>query len=67
MLGFMGTWVLGFFLDRVVKVQDAQERIAVKRSPIWKENFTHHNEIDQKVGHLVKKVEKIEKILERKL
>lgn len=63
-LGFAGTWVLGYFLDKVVRVQDAQEKIAFKRSPIWKENFSHHNLHKTKINEVHKKLEQIEKIVE---
>jgi len=63
-LGFLGTWVLGYFLDRVVRVQDAQEKIAFKRSPIWKENFIHHDKHNNKIIEVYKKLDQIEKIVE---
>lgn len=48
-LGFLGTWFLGYFLDRFVKIQDAQERVALKRSPLWQDNFDHHDEHNKKL------------------
>jgi len=62
-LGFIGTWILGYFLDKVVRVQDAQEKIAFKRSPIWQENFNHHHNHKSKINEVNKKLEKIEKIV----
>lgn len=62
-LGFFGTWILGYFLDKVVKVQDATEKITLKRSPIWKENFDHHGNLDQKISEVNRKLEKIEQLL----
>ena len=64
-LGLFSTWFLGYFLDRVIKVQDAQERISLKRSPIWRENFEHHDELGSKMDMLIKKIEVLEKKLEK--
>lgn len=63
LLGFTGTWVLGYFLDKVVRVQDAQEKIAFKRSPIWKENFNHHDIHYKKIEEVHKKIDNLEKII----
>lgn len=64
LLGFIGTWILGYFLDKVVKVQDAQEKVALKRSPIWKENFNHHLKHKDKIDQVHKKLDQIEKLVE---
>jgi len=58
-MGFTGTWILGYFLDKIVRVQDASERVAFKRSPIWKENFNHHNQINRKIEKINRKVDTI--------
>ena len=65
--GLLGTWFLGYFLDRVVRVQDIQEKVYLKRSPIWKENFYHHEVQDKKLEKLIKKLESIEKRIGQKL
>ena len=65
--GLLGTWLLGYFLDRVVRVQDIQEKVYLKRSPIWQENFSRHDDHNKKLIQLVKKLEKIEKRIEAKL
>ncbi len=39
-LAFIGTWIFGYFLDRVVKYPQTQSRTAEKRSPIWKDTHT---------------------------
>lgn len=61
--GLFGTWLLGYFLDRVVHIQDAQEKIALKRSPIWKENFNYHNNHKSKIEEVYEKLERIEQLL----
>lgn len=62
-LGFTGTWILGYFLDKVVRVQDAQEKVAFKRSPIWKENFSHHNHHKSKIEEVNDKLERLERLI----
>jgi hypothetical protein len=39
-LGFIGVWVFGFFMDRVVRAAQMGERQSIKRSEVW----TKHNE-----------------------
>jgi hypothetical protein len=39
-LGFIGVWVFGFFMDRVVRAAQMGERQSIKRSEVW----TRHNE-----------------------
>lgn len=63
--GLVGTWLLGYFLDRVVHVQDAQEKIALKRSPIWKENFNYHDNHKSKIEEVNERLERIEQLLQK--
>lgn len=63
--GLLGTWFLGFLLDRVVRVQDIQEKVYLQRSPLWQENFSHHDGQSRKLEQLIKKLEKVEKRLEK--
>jgi hypothetical protein len=39
-LGFIGVWMFGFFMDRVVRAAQMGERQSIKRSEVW----TRHNE-----------------------
>jgi hypothetical protein len=59
------TWLLGYFLDRFVRVQDIQERVVWERSPIWKEIFQRHNEHDRKFEKLLNRLEKLEVRMEK--
>ena len=63
LIGFTGTWLLGYFLDKVVRVQDAVERVSLKRSPIWQENFQHHGDLDQKIELISEKIDRLEEII----
>jgi hypothetical protein len=65
--GLFGTWFLGYILDKVVRVQDIQERVILKRSPIWKENFDRHDGHNEKLENLINRLEKIERKLEKKV
>ncbi|MBI3789198.1 MAG: hypothetical protein HY276_13215 [Ignavibacteriales bacterium] len=38
-LGFIGVWVFGFFMDKVVRAAQMAERQSMKRSEMW----TNHN------------------------
>jgi len=66
-LGLIMTWFLGYILDNVVKVQEIQEKILLKRSPIWQEAFSYHNRHEKRLEKLTEKLERIEKRLEIKI
>jgi hypothetical protein len=34
-LGFVGVWLFGFFMDRVVRAAQMAERQSIKRSEVW--------------------------------
>ena len=39
-LGFLGVWLFGYFMDKVVRAAQMAERQSMKRSEVW----TRHNE-----------------------
>ncbi len=39
-LGFIGVWLFGLFMDKVVRAAQMAERQSVRRSEVW----LHHNE-----------------------
>ncbi|MFA5927058.1 MAG: hypothetical protein WCT32_02790 [Patescibacteria group bacterium] len=61
--GLLGTWFLGYVLDRFIKVQDAQERVALKRSPIWKENFDRQDEHNKTLREAIQRLEDLEALI----
>lgn len=67
LMGLGGTWLLGFFLDRIVKVQDIQEKTSLQRSPLWKENFTDHDEQNGKLERLIERLEQVEDKIEERV
>ena len=48
-LGFLGMWLVGFFLDRVVKYGQAYNLEAVKRNPVWDEQKAYLRSIEEKL------------------
>ena len=39
-IGFLGVWLFGFFMDKIVRAGQMAERQSVRRSEVW----YHHNE-----------------------
>ena len=62
-LGFLGTWFLGFLLDKYVRIQDAQEKVSLQRSPLWQDNYSHHGEHNKKLEQAYEKLIFIEETL----
>lgn len=48
-LAFIGTWLFGYFLDRVVKSPQAQERQSIGRSEAWNKLYRRLDEIERKI------------------
>lgn len=46
-----------------MKVQDIQEKTTLSRSPLWQDNFTDHQEQNEKLEKLIQRLEKVEKNL----
>lgn len=63
--GLFGTWLLGYILDRVVRVQEIQETVSLSRSPIWQENFSRQDKHHQKLDDLLNRLEKLESKIEK--
>jgi hypothetical protein len=43
-LGFLGVWVFGYFMDKVVRAGQMAERQAVMRSEVW---LAHNRQMDR--------------------
>ena len=56
-LGFIGVWLFGFFMDKVVRAAQMNERQSIKRSEVW----TKHNE---QMDRLENELQAIRKLLE---
>lgn len=62
--GLLATWLLGYFLDKFVQVQDIQEKVVFKRSPIWRDIFIKHSEHEQRLEESLRRLAKLEDRLE---
>ncbi|MBU2572901.1 MAG: hypothetical protein KKH28_02340 [Elusimicrobia bacterium] len=54
-LGFLGMWLVGFFLDRFVKYGQACNIEAVKRNPLWDEQKAYLQRIEARLGILMER------------
>ena len=43
-LGFIGVWLFGFFMDKIVRAGQMAERQSVRRSEVW---HHHNNQMDR--------------------
>jgi len=58
-LGFIGVWLFGYFMDKVVRAAQMAERQSVKRSELW----TRHNE---QMNRMEEEMKSIRGLLEQK-
>jgi hypothetical protein len=54
-LGFLGMWLVGYFLDSVVKYGQAYNLEAVKRNPVWEEERAYLRRIEEKLNTLMER------------
>jgi hypothetical protein len=59
-IGFLGVWVFGFFMDKIVRAGQMAERQAMKRSEVW----TQHNE---QMDRLEREINAVKLLLEKNL
>ncbi len=59
-LGFIGVWLFGFFMDRVVRAAQMAERQSIKRSEVW----TNHIE---QMDRLEAELKIVKQLLEQKM
>jgi hypothetical protein len=58
-LGFLGVWIFGYFMDKVVRAPQMAERQSIKRSEVW----AHHN---TQMDRIEKELTEIRRLLKRK-
>lgn len=58
-LGFLGVWVFGYFMDKVVRAAQMAERQAMKRSEVW---LRHNEQMDRLEGELKTLRELVERL-----
>jgi hypothetical protein len=54
-LGFIGVWIFGYFMDKVVRAAQMSERQSMKRSEVWSE----HNAQMDRIERALKEVKEI--------
>jgi hypothetical protein len=51
-LGFIGVWLFGLFMDRVVRAAQMAERQTIRRSEVWSKHNEQMDRIEREVGEL---------------
>ncbi len=49
-LGFVGVWLFGYFMDRVVRAAQMAERQSMKRSEVWREHREQMDRLEQELS-----------------
>ena len=57
-LGFVGTWAFGLFLDKIVHSQQSTESETLKRSLLWQRNFAELEGLKREVRQLRAEIRK---------
>ncbi len=58
-IGFIGVWIFGYFMDKVVRAAQMSERQSMKRSEVWSE---HNAQMDR----IERALEEVKEMLEGK-
>jgi len=51
-IGFLGVWLFGFFMDKIVKAGQMAERQSVRRSEVWYYHNDQMNRIEQQLTEI---------------
>ncbi|MEX0735953.1 MAG: hypothetical protein WEB62_03810 [Bacteroidota bacterium] len=51
-LGFVGVWLFGYFMDRVVRAAQMAERQSMKRSEVWAKHHEQMDRLERQIGEL---------------
>jgi hypothetical protein len=49
-MGFLGVWLFGYFMDKIVRAGQMAERQSVRRSEVWQH---HHEQMDRMEHQLI--------------
>lgn len=58
-LGFIGVWIFGYFMDKIVRAAQMAERQSMKRSEVW---MRHNDQMDR----IEEEIREVRKLLVRK-
>lgn len=56
-LGFVGVWLFGYFMDKIVRAPQMTERQTLKRSEIWTKHTQQMDRIEEELRHVRKLLE----------
>ncbi|HEX9613870.1 MAG TPA: hypothetical protein VGA55_00095 [Bacteroidota bacterium] len=51
-LGFLGVWLFGYFMDKVVRAAQMAERQSMKRSEVWASHNDQMNRIEEEIRRM---------------
>ncbi|MEX1138437.1 MAG: hypothetical protein WEB33_03845 [Bacteroidota bacterium] len=51
-LGFVGVWLFGYFMDKIVRAAQMAERQSMKRSEVWTRHNEQMNRIEEELREL---------------
>jgi hypothetical protein len=51
-LGFVGVWLFGLFMDKVVRAAQMNERQSVRRSEVWHDHNKQMNRMEAQIAEL---------------
>jgi hypothetical protein len=51
-LGFLGVWLFGYFMDKVVRAAQMAERQSMKRSEVWGKHHAQMDRIEKEIAEL---------------
>ncbi len=53
-LGFVGVWLFGYFMDKIVRAAQMAERQSMKRSEVWAKHNDQMNRIEEEIREVRK-------------
>jgi len=57
-LGFVGVWLFGYFMDKIVRAAQMAERQSMKRSEVWSKHNDQMNRIEEEIREMRKMLER---------
>jgi hypothetical protein len=51
-MGFLGVWLFGFFMDKIVRAGQMAERQSVRRSEVWQHHHEQMDRVEQQLAEL---------------
>jgi hypothetical protein len=60
-LGFIGVWIFGYFMDKVVRAAQMSERQSMKRSEVWADHNTQMDRIERALKEVKEMLESKDK------